>query len=232
MKTKLIVALDVEDIKTADNLIKNLKGVVDFYKIGMRLFTAQGTKAVDLVHRHGGKVFLDLKFLDIPQTVAGAVKEAARLGVESVSLHLSGGPDMIRAAAALNPRPKLWGVTVLTSFKKEDVRIFHERASLPTLVRNLARLGLRSGIDAVICSGNEVEFLRKSLKDFSPRFVTPGIRLAGEKSHDQKRVMTPEEAAALEIDYIVVGRPILEAKDPLSAAQKIINAIQSGNSRP
>ncbi len=226
MKTKLIVALDVAEIKTAEELIKKLKGTVDFYKIGMQLFTAQGKKAVDLVHHHGGKVFLDLKFLDIPQTVAGAVKEAGRLGVESLSLHLSGGSDMLRAAAAVSPRPKLWGVTVLTSFKKEDVRIFHERANFPTLVRGLARLGMKAGIDAVICSGHEVEFLRKALKDFSPRFVTPGIRPAGEKVHDQKRVMTPEEAAALEIDYIVVGRPILAAEDPLLAARKILASIK------
>lgn len=225
--TELIVALDVEDLKTAEKLLKTLKGTVGFYKIGMKLFTAEGKKAVELVHRYDGKVFLDLKLLDIPQTVASTVKEVARLGVEALSLHLSGGPDMVCAAAAVSPRPKLWGVTVLTSFKKEDVRIFHERASLPTLVRNLARLGFRSGIDAVICSGHEVEMLRKSLKDFSPRFVTPGIRPAGEKVHDQKRVMTPEEAAALGIDYIVVGRPIIEDQDPLCAAQKILSALKN-----
>ena len=225
--TKLIVALDVEDLKSAEKLLKKLKGVVNFYKIGMKLFTAEGKKAVELVHRQGGKVFLDLKLLDIPQTVASTVKEASRLGVEAVSLHLSGGPDMVSAAAAVSSKMKLWGVTVLTSFKKEDVRIFHERASLPALARNLARLGLRSGINAVICSGHEVELLRKSLKDFSPRFVVPGIRPAGEKTHDQKRVMTPEEASALGIDYIVVGRPIIEDKDPLSAAQKIMAALKN-----
>lgn len=227
MKTKLILALDVPGLKEAEGLLKTLKGQVDFYKIGMRLFTAEGPKAVSLVQRHGGKVFLDLKFLDIPQTVASAVEEAQKLGVDALSIHLCGGSEVLRAAAMVSPRPKLWGVTVLTSFTKEDVRIFHERLSLPTLARNLARLGLKSGVDALICSGHEVEFLRAALKDFSPRFVTPGIRPAGEKTHDQKRVMTPEEAAALQIDYVVVGRPIIEAKDPALAARKILYNLAS-----
>ncbi len=172
-------------------------------------------------------MFLDLKLLDIPQTVAGAVKEAGKLGVESISVHLSGGPEMLRAAAAISPRPKLWGVSVLTSFREEDVRIFHERASLASLVKNWAYLGVKNGADAIVCSGHEVEFLRRALKNYSPKFVTPGIRPAGEKVHDQKRVMTPEEAAALDINFVVVGRPIIEANDPKAAAEKIVAALKS-----
>ena len=225
--TELIVALDVGDIKKEEALLKNLKGTVHFYKIGLKLFISEGKKAVEMVQRYGVKVFLDLKLLDIPQTVAGAVKEAGKLGVESISVHLSGGPEMIRAAAAISPRPQLWGVSVLTSFRKEDVRIFHERASLTSLVKNWAHLGLKNGADAIICSGHEVEFLRRALKNFSPKFVTPGIRPAGEKVHDQKRVMTPEEAGNLGIDFIVVGRPIIEAKDPKAAAEKILAALKS-----
>jgi orotidine-5'-phosphate decarboxylase len=225
--TELITALDVGDLKKEESLLKDLKGTVRFYKIGLKLFIAEGKKAVEMVHHYGGKVFLDLKLLDIPQTVAGAVKEAGKLGVESISVHLSGGPEMLRAAAAISPRPKLWGVSVLTSFRKEDVRIFHERASLASLVKNWAYLGVKNGADAIVCSGHEVEFLRRALKNYSPKFVTPGIRPAGEKVHDQKRVMTPEEAAALDINFVVVGRPIIESKDPKAAAEKIVAALKS-----
>ncbi len=225
--TELITALDVGDLKKEKSLLKDLKGTVRFYKIGLKLFIAEGKKAVEMVHHYGGKVFLDLKLLDIPQTVAGAVKEAGKLGVESISVHLSGGPEMLRAAAAISPRPKLWGVSVLTSFREEDVRIFHERASLASLVKNWAYLGVKNGADAIVCSGHEVEFLRRALKNYSPKFVTPGIRPAGEKVHDQKRVMTPEEAAALDINFVVVGRPIIEAKDPKAAAEKIVAALKS-----
>ena len=225
--TELITALDVGDLKKEESLLKDLKGTVRFYKIGLKLFIAEGKKAVEMVHHYGGKVFLDLKLLDIPQTVAGAVKEAGKLGVESISVHLSGGPEMLRAAAAISPRPKLWGVSVLTSFREEDVRIFHERASLASLVKNWAYLGVKNGADAIVCSGHEVEFLRRALKNYSPKFVTPGIRPAGEKVHDQKRVMTPEEAAALDINFVVVGRPIIEANDPKAAAEKIVAALKS-----
>ncbi len=225
--TELITALDVGDLKKEKSLLKDLKGTVRFYKIGLKLFIAEGKKAVEMVHHYGGKVFLDLKLLDIPQTVAGAVKEAGKLGVESISVHLSGGPEMLRAAAAISPRPKLWGVSVLTSFRKEDVRIFHERASLASLVKNWAYLGVKNGADAIVCSGHEVEFLRRALKNYSPKFVTPGIRPAGENVHDQKRVMTPEEAAALDINFVVVGRPIIEANDPKAAAEKIVAALKS-----
>ncbi len=225
--TELITALDVGDLKKEESLLKDLKGTVRFYKIGLKLFIAEGKKAVEMVHHYGGKVFLDLKLLDIPQTVAGAVKEAGKLGVESISVHLSGGPEMLRAAAAISPRPKLWGVSVLTSFREEDVRIFHERASLASLVKNWAYLGVKNGADAIVCSGHEVEFLRRALKNYSPKFVTPGIRPAGENVHDQKRVMTPEEAAALDINFVVVGRPIIEANDPKAAAEKIVAALKS-----
>ena len=119
----------------------------------MRLFTAHGKRAVDLVRRHGGSIFLDLKLHDIPQTVAHAVREAQKLGVDAVSIHLMGGPDMIAAAAEVSPRPKLWGVTVLTSLGAGDLRLLHGRASLPTTVKNLTRLGWVNGIDATICSG-------------------------------------------------------------------------------
>ena len=224
--TQVIVALDVDSIHAEEQLLSQLKGTVNWYKVGIQLFTAHGKRAVDFVHRHGGKVFLDLKFLDIPQTVASAVREAQRLGVDSISLHLWGGADMLRAVREVSPRPKIWGVTVLTSMLGKDIRFFHPRAQIPAMVKNMAKLGWVNGIDAVICSGQEVEFLRKSLRHLDLRFVTPGIRPAGSLKNDQRRVMTPGEAAALGIDFIVVGRPITKAADPLKAAQEILSEMR------
>lgn len=224
--TQIICALDVDAIMREEELLERLKGTLTFYKVGLRLFTAHGKRAVDLVHRYGGKVFLDLKFLDIPQTVAHAVHEAQKLGVEAVSLHLSGGSDMVRAAAEVHPRPKLWGVTVLTSMLGKDLQAFHPRATIPSTVKNLARMGWVSGIDGTICSGREVAYLRKALRHLDMRFITPGIRPAGSLSHDQKRVMTPGEAARLGIDYLVIGRPITAAPDPLRAAQEILSEMK------
>lgn len=225
--TQVIVALDVENLQKAEELVERLKGTITFFKVGMRLFTAHGRRAIELVHKHGGRVFLDMKFHDIPQTVAHAVEEAHKLGVESVSIHLSGGVEMIRAAAAVAPRPKLWGVTVLTSLEPKDVKVFHPEASVPGMIKELARLGFINGIDATICSAQEVQYLRKSLKSFPMKFVTPGIRPKGGAVHDQKRVMTPGEAAALGIDFIVVGRPITHAPDPLKAAQDILTEMKA-----
>lgn len=225
--TEVIVALDVDQLGKAEELVERLKGTITFFKVGMRLFTAHGKRAVELVQKHGGRVFLDMKFYDIPQTVAHAVEEAQKLGVEAMSIHLSGGVEMIRAAAAVKPRPKLWGVTVLTSLEPKDVKVFHPEASVPVMVKELARLGYLNGVDATICSAQEVQYLRKTLKSFPLKFVTPGIRPQGGPAHDQKRVMTPGQAAALGIDHIVIGRPITHAPDPLKAAQDILAEMKA-----
>jgi orotidine-5'-phosphate decarboxylase len=224
--TKIIVALDVDTIMKQEELIKRLKGTITHYKIGLQLFTAHGKRAVDAVLRAGGEVFLDLKFLDIPQTVAHAVREAQRLGVSAVSLHLWGGADMLQAAAAVSPRPQLWGVTVLTSMSPADLRFFHARAQLPAMVKHLAKMGHLNGADGIICSAQDVASLRKSLRHLDLTFITPGIRPADSAKHDQNRVMTPGEAAKLGINYIVVGRPITMAPDPLRAAQAILREMQ------
>ena len=225
--TQVIVALDVETIKREEELLKALKDAIVWYKVGLRLFTAHGKRAVDLVHKNGGKVFLDLKLHDIPQTVAHAVHEAQKLGVEAVSLHLMGGADMVRAAAEISPRPRLWGVTVLTSMAPKDVKIFHPATRIPALVKSLAKSGWVAGADATICSPREVSFLRKQLPHLDMKFVTPGIRPKGAALDDQSRVMTPGEAAALGVDFIVVGRPITHAPDPRKAALDILAEMQA-----
>lgn len=229
--TQVIVALDVDTILKQEDLLKRLKGTITHYKIGLQLFTAHGKRAVDLVLRSGGQVFLDLKFLDIPQTVASAVHEAQRMGVSAVSLHLWGGPDMVKAAAEVSPRPKIWGVTVLTSMQASDLRFFHARAQLPSMVKNLAKMGHLYGADGIICSAQDVPFIRKSLKHLDLSFITPGIRPAQAAKNDQRRIMTPGEAARLGIDYIVVGRPITMAPDPLRAAQDILREMQQAAPR-
>ncbi len=225
--TELIVALDVATLREEKELVETLHGTVTFFKVGLQLFTAHGKKAVEVVQKAGGRVFLDLKLHDIPQTVALAVREAQKLGVESLSVHLSGGAAMLRAALELPAHPKLWGVTMLTSLTDDDAKLFHDQASLPRVVERLAALGRQEGVDATICSPQEVGRLRKLFK--GARFVTPGIRPAGADLNDQKRVMTPQEAAALSIDYIVVGRPITHAPDPLKAAHDILASMKRTN---
>lgn len=229
--TQVIAALDVDTIKREEELLRSLKDAVVWYKVGLRLFTAHGKRAVDLVHRHGGKVFLDLKLHDIPQTVAHAVREAQKLGVEALSLHLMGGPDMIKAAASVSPRPRLWGVTVLTSLSADDIKILHPGLRLPALVKSLAQSGWTHGADAAICSAREVASLRKQLPHLKMKFVTPGIRPRGANLDDQSRVMTPGQAAALGIDFIVIGRTLTQAPDPRKAALDILAEMKAAAPR-
>ncbi|MFH2204513.1 MAG: orotidine-5'-phosphate decarboxylase [Elusimicrobiota bacterium] len=224
--TDVIVALDVDTIQEEERLLDQLKGTIRYYKIGLRLFTAHGKRAVDLVHRQGGRVFLDLKFHDLPQTVSDAVHEAQKMHVYSLSLHLSGGIDMLHAAAAVHPRPKLWGVTVLTSLTTTDLRILHPKAAVHPTVQRLAKTGVAHKIDGIICSGQEVDLLRKKLGP-DTCFITPGIRPKGYQRHDQKRIITPGEAARLGIRFVVIGRPITKANSPLAEAQKILTEMKN-----
>ncbi len=223
-KTELIVALDTDTLKSAENLIDRLESSVKYFKVGSVLFTAAGPAAVDLVHRRGGKVFLDLKFHDIPNTVKGAVKHAAAMGVYSVSLHLSGGADMLKACAELAERPKLWGITVLTSFDEYGLFRSGFRCGIDKTVRQLAALGLDNGADGVVCSPLEAERLKKFFGG-KIKLITPGIRPEA-RSDDQKRAVTPAAARAAGADYIVVGRPITAAPDPAAAAAQILEALK------
>lgn len=218
-----IVALDVRTLPEAQKLLTELQDTIHFYKVGLRLFTAEGARAVRLVDQMGGKVFLDLKLHDIPQTVAHAVEEAGRLGVHSVSLHLSGGREMLRAAVRAQPRPKLWGVSVLTSLDQDDLKVLGGRKPAE-LVRDLAGLAVAEELDGVVCSGEELPIVSK-LKP-RPAIIVPGVRGAADKVGDQKRVVTPAEAAKRGADYIVVGRPITQAADPKAAAQRIIKELE------
>lgn len=223
-KTELIVALDTHTLKGAERLMEKLEGSVKYFKIGSVLFTAEGPAAVDLVHKRGGRVFLDLKFHDIPNTVKGAVKNAAAMDVYSVSLHLSGGVEMLKACAGLEKRPRLWGITVLTSFDEHGLFRAGFRCGIAKTVRQLAALGLENGADGVVCSPLEAGILKK-IYGGKLALVTPGIRPAS-GADDQKRSVAPAAARAAGADFIVVGRPIIEAEDPAAAAAEILKDLK------
>jgi orotidine-5'-phosphate decarboxylase len=191
--------------------VKDLAEVVDTFKVGSQLFTRVGPKIIEFINERDRQCFLDLKFHDIPNTVAKAVESAAALKVFMLTVHCSGGAEMLRAAAQPVPgRPVLLGVTVLTSVAG-NVR--------PEVLR-LARLAQECGLNGVIASPQEVTMLREKFGD-RLMIVTPGIRPAGAEAGDQKRVMTPAEAVAVGVDYIVVGRPIVAASKPVAAAMRI-----------
>jgi len=226
---KIIVALDYDTARETYTLVDQLKPTMCRLKIGKQLFTREGPDLVRQLITKGYDVFLDLKFHDIPNTVAKACAAAAELGVWMVNVHAQGGPAMMQAAseAIANSvhKPLLIGVTILTSMSHDDLRAIGLQGSAEENVMRLAKLAQDSGLDGVVCSPMEVLALRDRL---NPNFklVTPGIRPAGSSKDDQKRVMTPKTALAAGSNYIVIGRPITQAKHPLAALQSILNEIK------
>jgi orotidine-5'-phosphate decarboxylase len=216
MKSKLIVALDVESYQDAAALVQVLCDVVDVFKVGSQLFTRVGPRIIEFLHEHGKECFLDLKFHDIPHTVARAVESAAALRVRMLTLHTCGGAEMLEAAAAIPDHPLLLGVTVLTSVGGD----------VQAEVLRLARLAKASGLDGVIASPHEIRPLRETIgNDFL--IVAPGIRPSWAEAGDQKRVMTPADAIVAGASYIVVGRPIIAVADPAQAAARILEEMAS-----
>jgi orotidine-5'-phosphate decarboxylase len=235
MSDRLIVALDVETASGARRLVSNLRGMVGMYKIGSQLFTAAGPALVREIISAGERVFLDLKFHDIPNTVACAGVEATRLGVSIFNVHAAGGSEMMRHAADVVAecadseglaRPLIIAVTVLTSANEATLTEIGHILKPDELVPRLALLAEASGLDGVVASPREVAIVRAIVH--KPKFlvVTPGVRPTGAALFDQKRVMTPHEAITAGADYIVVGRPILDAPDPARAAQQIIDELE------
>jgi orotidine-5'-phosphate decarboxylase len=247
-KEKIIVALDVETAAEARQLIAELGSEVGAFKIGLQLFTAAGASFVRETVAAGTKLFLDLKFHDIPNTVAKASIEAARLGVWMFNLHALGGGEMMRKTASdvreicdkeNLPQPKIIGVTVLTSTDQETLQEVGIEAEIGGQVLKLAQLTAKCGLDGVVASPLEIEMIRASVREKDFLIVTPGIRSPKpesdrqdaaanrtiETSDDQKRVMTAKEAIAAGADYLVVGRPILQAEDRLQAVRNITAAI-------
>jgi len=217
-KAEVILALDVDSFAQAKYLIGKLYPTIKIYKVGAQLFTAYGPKVVEYIRKKGAEAFLDLKYFDIPNTVSHAVRQAVRLKVKMLTLHILGDEPMLKAAVEAADsesrrlkvkRPLLIGVTVLTS-----------KEAVSSDVLTLAKIGIDCGLDGVVCSAREARLLRREIKK---KFiiVTPGIRPAGAASQDQKRTVAPKEAIESGSNYLVIGRPILEAKNPREAVAGI-----------
>ncbi|MFA5156511.1 MAG: orotidine-5'-phosphate decarboxylase [Candidatus Omnitrophota bacterium] len=222
MKSEIILALDVDAAQKAKKIAARLYPKIKIFKIGLQLFSASGPEMIKYINRKGAAVFLDLKLFDIPNTVANAIRQAVRLRVKMLTLHISGGEAMLKAAveAAKNEarslgvkKPLLIGVTVLTS----------QKASAETVLR-MAKAGLACGLDGIVCSAREAAYLRKKIKS---RFyiITPGIRPGNACTDDQKRTATVREAVKAGSNFLVIGRPVLKAKNPLLAVKEVLAEI-------
>jgi orotidine-5'-phosphate decarboxylase len=235
-KDKLIVALDVDNEQRARELVAMLRGIVGMFKIGSQLFTAVGPSIVREIVKAGSHVFLDLKFHDIPNTVAAAGVEATRLGVSIFNVHAGGGSEMMRLTADKVTeaaeregleRPRVIAVTVLTSADALMLAATGVTSSVGQQVVALAQLASASTLDGVVASSLETPHIRAAVPSRDFLIVTPGVRPAGTDHGDQKRVLTPAEAVRAGSDYLVVGRPIIDARDPVVAAQAIVEEIKS-----
>ena len=235
-RRRLIFALDVASLKEVDHYVALLADEVGLFKVGKQLFVHAGPEVVRRIHAKGGTVFLDLKFHDIPQTVASASVEAARLGVKMFTLHASGGVDMLRQAqravrtvcrAERLTRPTLLAVTVLTSLGRDDLKRVGVRAGPATQVVRLAQLAQQAGIDGLVASPREIAAIRRACGD-KLTLVIPGVRPQGSTADDQKRILTPHQAMQAGANYLVVGRPIRDATDPRQAARDIVADMARG----
>jgi orotidine-5'-phosphate decarboxylase len=222
VKNPIIVALDLPELGAALGLVKRLGTAVRFYKIGLQLFTRCGPGVVEAIKGTGAQVFLDLKFHDIPNTVRHSVESACALGVDLLTIHLSGGAAMIRAAAdAAREGTQVLGVTVLTSSNRETLRETGIDGAVEDQVLRLARLAAENGVTGVVASPLEVTLLRQV---FGPglTIVTPGVRPEWAAANDQQRTMTPKAAMQAGADYLVIGRPITGESNPREAAERIL----------
>ncbi len=224
-----MLALDLPDKNAALDMLGKLRGNLEWVKIGLQMYLAYGRDFVNEVASMGFKVFLDLKLYDIPNTVASAVKSLKGLPVSMLTIHTSGGREMMSAAVAAaketNPDMLLLGVTVLTSFDADGLAETGVAKAPAEQVELLAKLAVDSGMRGLVCSPLEIERLRKIIPQ-EVKLITPGIRPAGSSTDEQKRVMTPSLAAEAGSDFIVVGRPILKAENPAAAARAIIDELK------
>jgi orotidine-5'-phosphate decarboxylase len=227
-RKRLIVALDVPDAAAAAALVAQMENTCQWFKVGVELFVAAGPAVLEPLLKRGHSIFLDLKFNDIPNSVAGAVRSAAALGVKMMTVHTTGGPAMLAAARAaldgLSDPPELLAVTVLTSMDSAQMSAIGLERSPAEQVELLARMGLAAGIRGFVCSPQEAASLR-ALTGPEGVLVIPGIRPAGAEIGDQKRIATPTEALRLGASYLVVGRPITQAPDPAEATEAILKEM-------
>lgn len=225
---KLILALDLPDRESALKILDGLRGKLEWVKIGLQMYLKYGANFVREVSGMGFKIFLDLKLFDIPNTVASAVESVSALPVSMLTIHASGGREMMRraveSAAERNPELLILGVTVITSFDADSLAETGVELEPEWQVEKLAKLAVDSGLKGLVCSPLEIEGLRSILPEDTV-LVTPGIRPSGSSADEQKRIMTPADAARAGSDFIVVGRPILKAENPAFAVSKILEEI-------
>jgi len=235
-RQRLIFGLDVESIEEALRFVDLLVGEVGLFKVGKQLFMRTGPQIVRIIRERGGEVFLDLKFHDIPQVVAKAAAEATLLGVRMFTVHASGSSEMMRRAVrevnALSRRqhvrrPQILAVTVLTSLSRADLKSVGVMDAVESQVVRLARLAKKAGVNGVVASPQETTHIRRAC-GHSFLIVTPGVRLQHAQRDDQKRVMAPEEAVRAGADYLVVGRPIRDAREPVEAARELVAEMERG----
>jgi len=230
-----IVALDVNDLQSALSIVDALGDSISWYKIGSVLFTKEGPDAVKSIKKLGKNIFLDLKFHDIPNTVAGAVKQCVHLCVDMFTVHASGGKNMIMRAVeasheygekyGVNP-PKVIAVTVLTSFDETDLKDdFGLELPLENITKQLVSVVMKAGGGGIVASPNELKMLRGNFGE-DLTIVTPGVRPTWAQKSDQKRVMTPSQAKSEGSDFLVIGRPIIASPDPKEAADKILDELE------
>lgn len=232
IKDKLIVALDVETLEKAESLVNKLFPLVTIFKVGSQLFTTCGPEIIHIINKRGGKVFLDLKFCDIPNTVAKAVEAAKDLDVYMLTVHTFGASrEMLRAAVAAakgKNRPLIIGVTLLTSLDKNILSEFGIRRLLTNEVITLATMAKEEGLDGIVCSPQEIQYIRRRKSIFGEKFiiVTPGVRPKSYSLHEHRRVTTPLEAIKKGADYVVIGRPVVESNNPYGATKRILEEIE------
>lgn len=233
IRNPIIAALDVPSAEQALKLAQQIAPVVGAFKIGSELFTSAGPDIVEKIRATGASVFLDLKFHDIPNTVAKAVASATRLDVQMITIHTSGGLEMMRAAEASAQQtatqsgrntPLVLGVTVLTSFNSDTLAEIGCQPNVGAQVERLANLAVKAGLRGLVCSPLEIADLRQFLPAHI-QLVTPGIRTGVEKTDDQKRTLTPREAIQAGASWLVIGRPIYAAENPRAAAEKILSSL-------
>jgi orotidine-5'-phosphate decarboxylase len=222
---QIIVALDVASKKEALDLVATLREQISFFKVGLQLYSVSGPEVVRDILSTGAKVFLDLKLYDIPNTVSRTVESAGHLGVQMLTIHLSGASEMIRAAVAARPNNmSILGVTVLTSATAETLREIGINEKIDRQVLRLAQLGVTHGIDGLVASPHEINTLRAQFGG-KLKIVTPAVRPQGSDHADQKRVMTPREALDRGADYLVIGRPVIAHARPREAVDRILAGL-------
>ena len=227
-QTELILALDCEDRKSALELLASLQGHLNWVKVGMQMFSAYGLSFVNEIKSMGYNIFLDLKLHDIPNTVAKTVLSLSSASIDMLTIHASGGPEMCAYAARArnesNPNLKLLAVTILTSMNQQQMETLNVLKPVQDQVLDLAKISIDAKIDGIVSSTHELKLLRETF-GAKPLIVTPGIRPKDADLNEQKRVMTPYDAKQLDVDYIVVGRPIYNSEDPLASVISILKDI-------